>query len=289
MDQATLLWTLAGTVFAGFALFIQKMVAQEGRSSAFNGLFMYGASGVIAFALLPTAEIPIEWPLVAFLGLSAGAIHGYGNFLRIESLKYIDSVLFFPLNKVFAPLLVVVGGIAFFKDMLGPVQYAGIALSLAVPLLLVSSVEHARQKNLRRGIELLAVSTLCSAVSLLVTKQGLSVGSAVLFLLCMSQITGVTASLAILAKQHGAGRAMFVHADRRDIWLGFLSGTISFVSSYCLFEALDGGLVSLVYVIQAHYILIPIILSVWWYNDHINMRKFAAVVVSFLAIGLLAV
>ena len=53
--------------------------------------------------------------------------------------------------------------------------------------------------------------------------------------------------------------------------------------------ALSTGLVSIVYIIQAHYILIPIVLSVWWYRDHINVRKFIAVVVSFFAITLLVV
>jgi hypothetical protein len=40
-------------------------------------------------------------------------------------------------------------------------------------------------------------------------------------------------------------------------------------------------------VIHAHYILVPIILSIWWYGEHINTRKVAAVVLSFLAISLL--
>lgn len=290
MDQVTLLWTLAATFFAGIALFMQKVVAEEGRSAAFNGLMGYGVTGLIAVALLTFSfqDIPTNWPVVAFFGLSAGAIHGVCNFLRIESLKYIDSVLFFPLNKVFGPLIVVVGAIIFFKDNLTFVQYVGIALSLSVPLLLVSSVEQSRQKNLSLGLKLLTVSTILSAISLLLAKEGLLLGSNVLFMLCMSQLTGVLASAGILLRQHGNVYAMFAHATRRDVEVGVLSGVFMFISSYCLFEALNTGLASVVYVIQAHYILIPIILSVWWYRDHINMRKFVAVVVSFLAIALLA-
>jgi len=291
MDQTTLLWTLAGTFFAGFALFMQKIVAEEGRSAAFNGMLAYGITGLIALALLvPSLQsVPDDWGIIAFFGLTAGAIHGLCNFLRIESLKHIDSVLFFPLNKVFGPLLVVIGAVVLFKDTLSFVQYIGIGLSLTVPLLLVSSVEHSRQKNLSLGLKLLLVSTVLSAVSLLLTKQGLLYGSAILFMLCMSQITGTLASVAILLRQHGAGFKMFSHADRRDVHLGVLSGIFMFISSYCLFAALSTGLASVVYVIQAHYILIPIVLSVWWYRDHINMRKFAAVVVSFFAIALLAI
>ena len=124
-------------------------------------------------------------------------------------------------------------------------------------------------------------------MSLLLTKQGFSYGPAVLLMLCASQTSGMLASAGILLKQHGAGLSMIMHADRRDVLLGLVSAFFGLLSAYALFMALSTGLVSLVYVIQAHYILIPIILSVWWYGDHINFRKFAAVAISFLAITML--
>src|SRR3989338_5254575 len=288
MDQVTFLWTLASMLFAGLALFMQKVVAEERRSSAFNGFVMYGVSGVIAAAtLLVLRELPSAWVVITLFGLAAGGIHRLGNFIRIESLKYIDSVLYFPLNKILGPLLVVMGGVIIFADTLTTTQYIGIGLSLTVPLLLVSSVEHQRQTNLMLCLKLLLASSILTAVSLLLSKQGLLYGSAVLLILCTSQIAGTITSAGILFKQHGAGRAMFTHADRRDIGLGSISAFFNFTSSFCIYQALNTGLVSLVYVIQAHYILIPIILSVWWYRDHINLRKFGAVAVSFLAITML--
>lgn len=288
MDQETFLWTLTSTILAGLALFVQKVVAEERRSSAFNGFLMYGLSGVFAAALLLTVrELPPGWVMIILFGFASGGVHGLGNFIRIESLKYIDSVLYFPLNKMLGPLLVVIGGVLIFSDSLTVTQYIGIGLSMTVPLLLVSSVEHMRQTNLRLGMKLLLWSTVLTASSLLIAKQGLLYGPAVLLMLCTSQIAGTVASAGVLIKQHGAGRAMFNHADRRDVQLGVLSALFGFTSAYCLYEALSTGLVSLVYVIQAHYILIPIILSVWWYKDHINLRKFGAVAVSFLAITML--
>ncbi len=288
MDQITFFWTLVSTVLAGLTLFIQKVVAEERRSSAFNGFFMYGASGVFAIILFAALqELPVNWEMIALFGFMGGALHGLGNFIRIEALRSIDSVLYFPLNKMFGPLLVVMGGVIFFADHLTVTQYVGIGFSLSVPLLLVSSVEQHRQKNLWLGLKLLLVSTALTAASLLVMKQGYAYGTAVLLMLCASQTAGMLASAAILWKQHGAGFAMITHADRRDVMIGSLSAIFGLGSAYALFMALSTGLVSLVYVIQAHYILIPIILSVWWYGDHINVRKFAAVAVSFLAITML--
>ncbi len=288
MDQATFLWTLTSTILAGLALFVQKVVAEERRSSAFNGFLMYGVSGVLAAAILLTIrEVPPAWAMIFFFGFASGTVHGLGNFIRIESLKYIDSVLYFPLNKMLGPLLVVIGGVFIFTDSLTITQYIGIGLSMTVPLLLISSVEHQRQTNLNLGLKLLLSSTVLTAGSLLIAKQGLLYAPAVLLMLCASQVAGAIASAGILAKQHGAGFAMIAHADKRDVYLGVTSAFFGFTSAYCLYKALSTGLVSLVYVIQAHYILIPIILSVWWYNDHINFRKFGAVAVSFLAITML--
>ena len=288
MDQVTLLWTLVSTVLAGFTLFVQKVVAEEGRSSAFNGFLMYGVSGVVALVVLSVIhDLPPQWSTIILFGAMGGAVHGLGNFIRIEALKYIDSVLYFPLNKILGPLLVVIGGVAIFGDSLTLLQYVGIGLSLTVPLLLVSSVEQHRQKNLSLGLRLLLISTLLTACSMLISKQGLLYGPAVLLMLCASQLAGTVASAAILLKQHGAGWSMITHASRRDVYLGLFSAFFGLLSAYSLFKAMSTGLVSLVYVIQAHYILIPIVLSVWWYKDHINLRKLAAVMVSFLAITLL--
>ena len=112
MDQVTLFWTLVSTFLAGFSLFVQKVVAEEKRSSAFNGFMMYGVTGIIALGILSfQKDFPDHWLLVVAFGLAAGGIHGIGNFIRMESLRHIDSVIFFPLNKLIGPFLVVIGGI----------------------------------------------------------------------------------------------------------------------------------------------------------------------------------
>jgi uncharacterized membrane protein len=44
---------------------------------------------------------------------------------------------------------------------------------------------------------------------------------------------------------------------------------------------------SIVYTIHAHYILIPIIFSVIYYKEHMDLRKFLAVLISMIAIAFL--
>lgn len=287
MDNVTFAWTVLTTLFAGTQLFVQRVIAKEERDGAFAGFVMYAISLVLALILLLyTYELPEKWLLAAVFGLASGAIHGFGNFLRIESLKDIDSVLYFPINKVLGPIIVVMGGVFLFSELLSMREFIGIALSLTVPLLLISSTEHLRQNNLRRGLTLMITSTILTAIAMLLSKQGTGYDSDILFLLVMTQVAG-TVSSAVIFFRKKRGRTYFSHLDRRDIVLGVTVAILGFLSYYTFLRALTTGYVSLVYVIHAHYILIPIILSVWWYKEHINFRKLAAVVVSSLAIGLL--
>ncbi|HEY4517169.1 MAG TPA: EamA family transporter [Candidatus Paceibacterota bacterium] len=286
MDTTTLLWTLAATISAGAQVFISKIVAHEHRDAAFNGMMMYGISGAIAALILIAHPWPHDWLLGALLGIFAGSIHSLGNYIRIESLKHIESVIYFPLNKLLGPLVVVVAAVVWFGDALTLREYIGIALSLTVPLFLISAGEHHRQKNLRFGLVLMVQSTILTSVSVLFSKEALVRTSDVLFIIGAAQLAGTLCSMAILSKQKGV-RTMVSHIDRRDISLGLITGILAFASTYTLFEALSTGLVSIVYVIQAHYILIPIVLAVWWYKEHMNIRKGIAIVVSLLAISVL--
>lgn len=288
MDTAAFWWAIAATVLAGVQIFTQKIVAQEGRDSAFNGVWGYGISALLAgVSVLVAYGIPHNWLSIAALSLFAGFVHGIGSYARIESLKYIDTVIYFPINKVLGPIVVVAGGVWWFGDNLTLQQYIGIALSLSVPLLLVSSAEKHRQTNLQLGLVLLVISTLLTAFSGLLGKEGTTIDTTILFFMCLSQFAGAISSLLIYLKQKGLRGIRFSANDRRDFFLGGLNGVLQFLSFYSFLKAISLGLISIVYVIHAHYILIPIILSVWWYKEHINLRKLMAVIVSCLAIGLL--
>lgn len=287
MDTSTLLWTLAATLFAGLQVFVGKVVAHEKRDSAFSGMFTYGISGIISIVVLAVSrQVPVVWMPIMLLGVASGGVHAYGNFLRIESLKFIDSVLYFPINKILGPILVVLAGVFAFGDSLSPVQYIGIGLSLMVPMLLVSQSEHHRQNNLRKGVMLLVVSTAITSLAIVIAKESYSFGAVVMFLLFASQIGGVMVSTALFGYQNKSLHFPSI-VSRRDITLGMLAGTLGFLSYFSLLTAMSTGYISLVYVIHAHYILIPIILSVWMHNDHIDARKLTAIVVSSLAIVLL--
>ncbi len=286
--DAAFIWALVATVMAGIQVFSQKVVAHERRDSALNGIFGYGISAILALVVfLVWYDVPAQWLAIAAIAGMSGIVHGVGSYVRIESLKHIDAVIYFPINKVLGPLLVVAIGVWWFGEALSIHQYIGIALSITVPLLLVSSSEHHRQRNLTLGLILLVVSTILTALTSPIMKAALEIDSTLVFAMAMSQFAGTAASAIVYIHQKRK-EGGYLNLHRRDIELGVVNGVLQFFSFYSFLSAISLGLLSIVYVIHAHYILIPIILSVWWYKDHINMRKFLAILVSSLAITLLS-
>lgn len=286
--DAAFIWALVATVMAGIQVFSQKVVAHERRDSALNGIFGYGISGLFAgIVFVALYDLPESWRAIALIGSASGIVHGLGSYLRIESLKHIDAVIYFPINKVLGPLLVVFIGVWWFAEALTTYQYIGIALSITVPLLLVSSSEQHRQSNLKLGLILLVVSTILTALTSPIMKSALNLDSTLFFAMAVSQFAGaVMSGIVYIHQKRAEGRYLELHV--RDLQLGLANGVLQFFSFFAFLSAISVGLLSVVYVIHAHYILIPIILSVWWYKDHINMRKFLAILVSSLAITLLS-
>jgi drug/metabolite transporter (DMT)-like permease len=287
--SAAFVWALAATFAAGIQVFSQKIVAQEKRDSALNGTIGFGISTVItgiAFIMFPS--VPEGWHVVVAISLCAGVMMCVAAYYRIESLKEIDSVIYFPINKVIGPLVAVLIGVTLLHETLSTPQMWGIAFSVLVPLLLISSSERHRQGNLRRGLLLLLVSTILTAITAPLQKVVTNISSELLFPLLTWQIAA-TVSSALLYQWIKPPEASLLRIHARDLKLGFLNGVLQFFSAFAFIKAISLGQVSIFYVIHAHYILIPIILSVLFYGDHINMRKFAAIVISLSAISLLAI
>jgi drug/metabolite transporter (DMT)-like permease len=288
MDSTTFAWTLVATFFAGIHIFLGKVVAQKQLNAAWNNIITYIVSGpFFLFCFWLTGEqFPIAWKYVVFCALCAGATYGISAYTRIEALRHIDTVIFFPLSKIIGPFFAVVGGVVLFHESLTTGNIIGIALSMMVPLLLIQPKEHTRQRDLILGLILMVVATVTATATHLFAKEALIIRSGMFFYMGVAQCTGLFASIVLLI--HEQRRKGIKYTMTRDDYRYGAASIVMGITSYiALMKALSTGKISLVYTIQAHYILIPILLSVWLYKEHMDLRKAAAVALSMLAIGLL--
>lgn len=286
------IFALLSAVFGGLQSFAQKVVAHERHDTSLISATSALISSLLAlvFFLITAPGTPLT-PMVWWLGLASGFLFIGFSITRLESLQFIDAAIFFPLYKVLGPALVALIGIFLLGDQVGPQGVLGIALSCMVPLLLLSKHENHRQNNLKLGLLLLLASTVLSAIAAGV--NALVVQPNADFALPLVVIANGFAAIfgfVLFFRKHkmvDARRELTSALTPRFLWMTLAIGLTQLFSFYFLLLAIAGDSLSLVYSINAHYILIPVLLSVWFYKEHWNKRKAAALIVSLLALVLL--
>lgn len=133
-----------------------------------------------------------DWYSIVYLSSFGGIIYLAVDGLRIKSLSYIDSAIFFPIYKAVGPALVTLIGVFVFLEELSLFEIVGIILGITVPLLLIHSSEKVRQKDLRKGVYYMIAGVLMSVVGVTTAKLAAdSSGSAFLYVVISSVVASV--------------------------------------------------------------------------------------------------
>jgi drug/metabolite transporter (DMT)-like permease len=276
---------LASVVFAGLLSFILKIGAER----RYSGAVLNGIAALVSLLI----TLAVGWWLgervtvfVMLMAVANGGLFVYGTLARSDALSAIDAAIFFPIYKIVGPALVLAAGIIVFGERLTLMQSVGFVLALSVPLLLIDRVEHSRQRDLKRGVWLAIVAAVCISVGQIFSKMVMATGSGP-YLYSAAAYAMTVAGIGIpFAYRHGTE---VVRASRwQDIvWLGTLAGIFQCLGFITLLYAFQSGPVSTTYAINSTYILIPIILSIWYYGEHWNARKVIAIALSIGAVVLL--
>ena len=287
------LWFILAVVsliFSGLLVFIQKVgVMQNYNSNLLNG-FISGIAGFItlSIAIFIWGYSEISW-LMFGLALAAGIIYLFSTNLRMDSFRYIDTTIALPVHKFFSPLFVLLLGVILFKEHLTALELLGIILGVLVPLLLINKVENGRQQNLKQGLLLITLSALLSGIGAAIYKLVADLFYAVLLFAGIANIILAFTSAFLHKNQKvNTTKTKTRSLDKNFIRLVIVGGIIQTISfSTLIFSFAYGGSLAVVYTITSLYILIPIILSIIFYNEHWNKRKVVAIILSILAVGLM--
>lgn len=285
-------YALGGAVFAGIPSFILKVATKRNYSSE---LFVIYGALISAGFLIPLVYFfvgieTLSWPLAA-LAIFSGAVASIGGIFRLYALHAIDTTIYFPLVKVFSPALAILAGVIFFSESFSYTEWIGLLLGIFVPLLLVSRMEHSRQNNLVLGLFLVLLTGLISAVFSALSKYAVDAYDSIWWFLAIASIGVFVGSTMVTFYKYGV-RAGFQHVQEgtsqslllwstaRAILVTISFGSILLAYSY-------GGPLAIVHTIHSLYILVPIVLSIIFYNEHWNTRKVISIVLSVAALALL--
>lgn len=283
---------LLSAVFAGVHAYGQKVVVERTLDLYLINALSALVSFVIALALFSFTQSwsTVPWSVYLF-GALGGLLYIAYNTGRMVALRYIDSAIFFPLYKVVSPATIALIGIFIFSEYVTTWEVVGIIFSCLIPLLLITRHEDKRQKNLKLGLILLVATALAAAVSSAINSYVVRPDiSLALPLLIVTHAFVLGSGLFLFLRQHHTKhmyRELTSHMTKSFIAINVCMGTLQFLAFYTLLLAFSAGDLSVVYAINAHYILIPVVLSVWFYGEHWNARKAFALTLSLAALVLL--
>lgn len=283
------LWVLVATFLGGLHVFINKIGSVRGYNSNLLNSYSGIISGLIGFSVTSvTGELAtLSWFLVAFAVINGG-LYLWGSNLRMDAMRYIDTTILLPLHKFVGPLFALLIGVVWFGELLSLTEWLGVLFGMIVPLLLISRQENHRQNNLLLGLTLMAVSAGIVAVNAAANKWGTDIFSSVILLAAVSNFGSGILGLGLRRVRSWRQTAKPAPVDRRFFILAAVCGVVQFASfNTFLFAFATGGPLAIVYTIHSLYILIPIVLSIIFFNEHWNARKVIAIIASIAAIMLM--
>lgn len=209
--------------------------------------------------------------------------------MKVYALRHIDTTIFFPLFKLFGPLIAVVWGVVFFGERFSVFEWLGILLGLFVPLLLITKVENIRQSNLLAGLVLVMLTACTSACAAILNKYVIDKGMSEWETLWYAAWGVFVGTIFVLLIKHGINPTI-KHVKDHMGWGIFLysslrAGLITLSLFFILYAYGNGGTLGVVQTIHSMYILIPIILAIYFYKEHWNVQKMLAVILSIVALA----
>lgn len=278
-------WAVASVIFAGVFSFLLKVGAERTHSSAiFNVLVSVSSLVLSILGIWWYGESISSYVLV--LAVLNGLLYIVGTVARSDALSHIDATLFFPIYKIVGPALVLLAGVAFLGERLTFVQAVGFAFALSVPLLLLDRLERARQKDLGKGVWLAIVAAVLISAGQVLAKMAMNADAGPNIFAAIPYAMTIVGISIPYAYRHKS-EAVRVSRWRDMVWLGLLAGVFQYLGFVTLLFAFESGPVSTAYAINSTYILIPIVLSIWYYGEHWNARKVIAIALSIGAVVLL--
>jgi drug/metabolite transporter (DMT)-like permease len=289
------IWFIAaviGAIFAGLSNFIYKIAASRNYNAEVFSLY----GGLAATLLTSSVVLFIDPGLFHFslftaIMFGAGMLAALGGILKIYALRHIDSTIFFPLFKLLSPALAIGIGIVWFAESFSLLEWSGMLIGLTVPLLLINKSENRRQNNLKAGLIMIILTALFSATSSALSKFSIDAEINVFTGLFYSSFGVLIGTACTIVYKKGIGyllKHLPTDSTGKLIAYAALRALLINVSfGFILYAYASGGTLGIVQTVHSMYILIPIVLSIIFYNEHWNFQKAVAITLSVLSLALL--
>ena len=278
-----LIFAIANIFLSGLHNFSMKIAAEKKYDISIINLYSYAIWIIILWTYLLFNITEVSFNniyIIILLAFWNWLLFFLSMFSRVESMKNIDTVIFFPLYKTFWPIIVTIISVSFFKEILSIKEIIWIILWIIVPLLLITNSEKKRQKNLYVWVMLVLITAILTAFSSSMLKEARVQEYSIVLLLLFSSIFWLLFS--IISYKYLKKKKMKFNKK----WIkkfSIISGFLHLLSFVTFTLALKWNL-AIVFTIWSFSILIPIVLSIIFYKDHFNLKKWLVIILSIISI-----
>ncbi|MFK7779902.1 MAG: DMT family transporter [Candidatus Gracilibacteria bacterium] len=279
MESWFILAILSAILF-GLNNFIKKIVAKKGLDKN-NFVFYFAFVQVIASALY-FIYMGSYFYMTALFGILVFIRRILGvekNLTMIESLKYIDSSLFFPVHKLIKIGGGLIVGMFLFGEFLGRGEIIFLSLGFISVLLLGYKKGTFKNKDIRKGIMYLLLSSLIIVITSTINKY-IGENHDPAFYVFLSSVIGFI----YIGLKIKLGKKKFSF-DKTEFIYGLYTGIIGFFAFLFLILALKDGKLVMVQLIATIDIIIPIVLSFILLKEDVNKIKIIGLVLFLLNLG----
>ena len=282
--ETWLIWAIVVIFVSGLHNFTLKIAAERNYDVSVINFYSYLIGVVFLWLYLIYNFSDIDFSsiyITSILALWNSLFFFLSLFSRVEAMKNVDTVIFFPLYKTFWPILVTIISLMFFKEVLEFKEIIWIAIWIMVPILLITSSEKKRQKNLSLGLTFIIITSILTALSGSMWKEMMLENLNIWLYLFIGSVFGLIFSM--ISYKFFTNKKKKKYNKQWLLKLSIISWLLHLVSFISFSLALEWNF-AVVFTISSFSILIPIILSIIFYKDHFNTKKWLIIALSIISI-----
>jgi drug/metabolite transporter (DMT)-like permease len=279
------MFSIVALIFMGTQRFLYKVSAERKCPTAwttFSFMTTVAALSVAVFFLRgeSISNAKMLWLTAA---LNSGSFL-VGTMTHIEALKHIPASVVYPVIRL-NMVIVVIFSLFYFHDRLSVYQGMGIALAIAVILILTRDLDDKKKGygNVRKGLILVAISVVSGSVASISSKLAALYANKVAFM-ALSYFMGACFSLGLASRLN---RSDEKGHHKEALTIGFLMGLINFVGFYAFLKALSAGPLSIIISIVGMHFVIAVILSALIYKERMAFLRVLGTLLAVVSILLL--
>lgn len=273
-------YSVLGLLQIGLMMSLYKVPAAKQISKYALSVWSFFFASLIAGIVLHTF-IVVDFK-VLFYSFLWGTGYALLTLTQMHALHKHDTSGVYPFTSLASNIFVVIGGVLFMNDIISPLQWVAIALSV---LLFIVAHSSGKVRFLGEILPLFTLIALLSTFNKFVQKAGassLEIHNFIFWQLAFACI----ASLIILIIT--TKKFSFTELTHRHLlgW-AFAIGALNFGSNYVIVKALSTGPISLVYVTLGLYTFFTAIFAALLFKEKITKKSLMFIGLSFLVVLLI--